>query len=86
MGQFDGRLDVAYRMPPHPELAWKGSGYVTLGEWDHPASRSGAEPLPASARAEILSLLRQVGTTDRDEVIQEVSRYLAGRLKDRQGQ
>jgi hypothetical protein len=79
VGQFDPSLEVVYRTPSHPGLG--GSAYVMLGRYVHPLGRAGAEPLSASERHEVLDVLRQLKTSDSDEVVQKVAGYLLERLQ-----
>lgn len=78
IAQFDQKLDVAYRTPP--TLGIGGRGYVMLGELDHPSGQDGAEPLGPSARTDVVELLKRVGSGNADNVVRDVSRYLAERL------
>ena len=79
VGQFDPSLEVVYRKPWHPELG--GSEYVMIGRYVHPSGRAGAESFSASERDEVLDVLRQLKTSDSDEVIQKVASYLLERLE-----
>lgn len=81
VGYFDQCLGIRYQTP---ELAHApGLAYVALGRRYHGTARPGARPLPASVRAEVLYTLRQVGATDRDEVVGKIAAYLTERLAEK---
>ncbi len=85
VGQFDPALVVEYRTPSGPAAAWGGS-YVMLGHWIRESGFPGAsggergDSVPPATRGLVVSLLRQVGASDPDDVVQKVTSYLAERL------
>jgi hypothetical protein len=81
VGQFDSSLSVVFRTPTGADTAWDGS-YVMFGRVADPSGRTGAEPLPPTARADILRVLQQLGASDGDDVVRRVSRYVARRLRE----
>jgi hypothetical protein len=78
VGHFDPCLAIGYQTPELVDVP--GAAYVGLGERDHNVARPGAQPLPASVRAEVVNTLRQVGATDTDNVVRKIAAYLAERL------
>lgn len=78
VGYFDPCLGIRFQTPEPGILAPP----VALGERYHGSAKPGAQPLLVSVRADVLNTLRQVGATDRDEVVGKIATYLAERLAE----
>jgi hypothetical protein len=74
-----GARGLAVRYVRPVDAIQSGSTYVMLGQGDASTTRSGPEPLAASARQEIIQALARVGEDDPDNQM----RLIAGYVKDR---
>jgi hypothetical protein len=81
VGYYEPGLGLAFSEPHIP--VQHGSAYVALSFGDPSTTEPGPTPLTARARHDILQALQQAGTSDPDQRMRLIAKYLHSCLVDR---